>query len=61
MNKKILFALLILLPGLASATSFDCDKAVRPLDKAICAQEQLSALDEQMADYCFTMSCSGAG
>ena len=32
-----------------SAASFDCTKAVTPQDKAICANRELSMLDEQMA------------
>jgi uncharacterized protein len=37
------------LPATASAASFDCGKAARPDEKAICASRSLSEMDVQMA------------
>ncbi len=34
--------------AISFAASFDCDKATTPTEKAICADSQLSALDEQL-------------
>lgn len=41
------------LPSLAA--SFDCARAERELDKTICANEELSTLDERMAEYYFAL------
>lgn len=38
-----------LLPGSALAAGFDCGKARTPVERAICDDPQLSALDDQMA------------
>jgi len=35
--------------GTAHAASFDCKKAKAPIEKAICADKDISALDEQLA------------
>lgn len=51
-----LVAFLLLLAPLSSlAASFDCSKAERELDRTICADEELSALDESMAEYYFAL------
>jgi uncharacterized protein len=45
----VLLGLSILLcPSLLLAASFDCAKAKTPVEKMICADEELSALDDQM-------------
>ncbi|WP_338523763.1 DUF3298 domain-containing protein [Pseudomonas batumici] len=38
-----------LIPTIASAASFDCDKAHSPLEKAVCADPALSTLDSSIA------------
>ena len=38
------------LSGTAVAASFDCDKAVLPRERIVCADESLSTLDEQLAE-----------
>ncbi|WP_248801156.1 DUF3298 domain-containing protein [Pseudomonas sp. MWU13-2105] len=38
-----------LIPTIASAASFDCDKAHSPLEKAVCADPALSNLDSSIA------------
>jgi len=44
----------------ASAASFDCDKANTDVERAVCADKQLSALDERLADaYRNTVSALG--
>lgn len=43
-----LAALIAALAPLASAASFDCAKARSPMEKLICSDAQLSALDEQL-------------
>lgn len=45
----LLFSLLIITPGQADAASFDCGKASTLVEKAVCADPELSALDEEMA------------
>ena len=40
---------------MACAASFDCDKASRDLDKAICSNPKLSKLDEDMSSYYFKL------
>ncbi|NWD05581.1 DUF3298 domain-containing protein [Pseudomonas gingeri] len=47
MIRALLFAFLI--PITASAASFDCGKAHSPLEKAVCADPALSALDSSIA------------
>ena len=42
-------ALLMLVPGLASAASFNCGRAVSPVEKLICASAELGRLDETLA------------
>jgi uncharacterized protein YecT (DUF1311 family) len=42
-------ALFVATPALASGPSFDCAKATRQIDKAICAWETVGSLDGQMA------------
>ncbi|MGL5738758.1 MAG: lysozyme inhibitor LprI family protein, partial [Plesiomonas shigelloides] len=46
--KKVLIASLLLC-GPAFGASFDCAKAVTPLEKLICDDPYLSALDESLA------------
>jgi uncharacterized protein len=46
---KFLFALLTLLPLLAWSASFDCQKASSDPEKMVCADAELSKLDEQLA------------
>ncbi|QXI26208.1 DUF3298 domain-containing protein [Pseudomonas vanderleydeniana] len=48
MMRALLFA--CLLPTVASAASFDCDKVRSPLEKAVCADPELSALDSKIAN-----------
>lgn len=43
-------ALLSTVPALASSPGFDCAKATRQIDKAICAWDTVSSLDGRMAD-----------
>ncbi|RQO66960.1 hypothetical protein DBR44_16800 [Aquitalea sp. FJL05] len=47
--KQLRGLLLLLLPMLAAAASFDCSKAASATEQAICSQPALSALDEQLA------------
>src|ERR1700754_1180489 len=55
--KRIGFMTVLLLAGFglaggatpATAASFDCKKATQPLDKRICADAELSQLDETLA------------
>lgn len=46
----VLATILMALAQPASAASFDCTKAVSPLEKVICGNEELSRLDEQLAE-----------
>lgn len=43
------FLLAMKLPAPAEATSFDCSQATRPLEKMICADTDLSRLDDDMS------------
>ena len=43
--------LLLLLPGAATAASFDCKKAATRVEKAICADAEVSRLDEHMGRF----------
>ncbi|BBF87872.1 probable exported protein [Aquitalea magnusonii] len=47
--RRLLLWLLLLLPMLATAASFDCSKAATATEQAICRQPELSVLDEQVA------------
>lgn len=51
--RKLISAILItggfLLSNLSSAASFDCTKASTPYEKAVCANSNLSSLDDQLA------------
>jgi uncharacterized protein YecT (DUF1311 family) len=49
MIKKIIFALSLVLSQAALAASFDCTQAKSPSEIAICSDESLSKLDEQLA------------
>lgn len=51
MNSKNLsvFLVFLLFSFVTHAASFNCTKAERPIDKAICADPDLSALDEKLA------------
>lgn len=42
-----------LLPGVAAAASFDCAKAATRVEKAICADAEVSALDEHLGRFYF--------
>lgn len=46
---RIAFALLLLLPGSASAASFSCSGVSTPDEKAICADRELGEKDVRMA------------
>ena len=48
-SKFILFWVFLLFSVLTYAASFDCTNAVRPIDKAICIDPELSALDDKLA------------
>lgn len=48
-NNFFLFLVFLLFSVVAQAASFDCTKAGRSIDKAICADPDLSALDEKLA------------
>ncbi len=45
---KRLWLFLVLCAPLAHAASFDCSKATTPVEKAICSDPHLSALDDQL-------------
>jgi uncharacterized protein len=47
--KKLIACLLFALPMAAQAASFDCNKASSKTEKAICADPELSKLDEELA------------
>jgi uncharacterized protein len=49
------FLVLIFISNMAFAASFDCEKAYRDLDKAICSNQKLSKLDENMSSYYFKL------
>ncbi len=53
-------ALATLAAGATKAASFDCAHATLPAEKAICADKNLSHLDEQTAGMYFTIIGSGA-
>jgi uncharacterized protein YecT (DUF1311 family) len=44
-----LYLYLLLLPPITHAASFDCAKATSPIEKAICSDPHLSALDDQLS------------
>lgn len=48
-NKIILISVFLFFYGTAFSASFDCTKASRPIDKAICNDPDLSALDDRLA------------
>ena len=51
MHITISFAVLLIgfmCNAISFAASFDCDKTTTPTEKAICADSQLSALDDQL-------------
>src|SRR5262245_26977419 len=51
MFRFVLLVALAVLPWTASAASFDCKKAASPVEKAICANPKLDALDESLGMY----------
>ncbi|NKN31950.1 DUF3298 domain-containing protein [Marichromatium bheemlicum] len=42
---------IVLLPPLAGAAGFDCDRASTPVEHAICTDTELDALDARLADH----------
>lgn len=44
------FGLLMVLPGIGAAASFDCSKAGTRTEKMICADSELSGLDERLSE-----------
>ncbi len=51
MRRSMMAALLLVAaPALARAPGFDCARAARPDEKAICQSARLSALDARLAD-----------
>lgn len=48
-NNLFIFLVFLLFSVVTHAASFDCAKAERPIDKAICVDPDLSALDEKLA------------
>jgi len=46
----LIFCICSLFSSLAQAASFDCDKASHPVEHAICANEELSELDDTLAN-----------
>jgi uncharacterized protein len=47
--KKLLMLLMLVMPAVSYSASFDCTKARSKVEKAICADPELSQLDEDMA------------
>ena len=60
MIRKLLIGLMLLVgaPSLTLAASFDCDKATTETEIAICADPELSALDELMGALWVTLEPS---
>ncbi|MGE0239295.1 MAG: lysozyme inhibitor LprI family protein [Parvibaculaceae bacterium] len=52
----LLLALLVFAASPAQAASFDCAKAAKPDERAICATPDLSALDSEMGGLWFAFS-----
>lgn len=50
MRFYLVLCVFLSLSGTAMAASFECDKAVRPREKTICADPDLSSLDERLAE-----------
>ena len=48
--KAAAFSLLMVLPGIGAAASFDCSKAGTRAEKMICADSKLSGLDERLSE-----------
>lgn len=48
-SKFLLFLVVLLFSAVTHAASFDCTKAERIIDKAICVDPDLSVLDEKLA------------
>ena len=46
---KIILVIPLLIPGELSAASFDCNRAETQIEKMICAEAELSKLDEDLA------------
>lgn len=47
---RALRAALLAAPIVASSASFDCNKAVTPLEKMICTNKELSRLDDTLGE-----------
>lgn len=45
----LVFSLLLILPGKSIAASFDCSKATTRTEKMVCANPELSQLDESLS------------
>ena len=52
---RLLLIMIIAVPSISFAASFDCQKATRDLDKTICSNQKLSKLDESMSSYYFKL------
>ena len=58
---RLAFALLLLAPCIApAAPSFDCRQATHEIEKLVCSDAKLSALDQQMAEL-FSQAMRRAG
>ena len=55
---RIVIFITVFIPQISLAASFNCSEATRKLDIAICSNEQLSILDEYMADYYFKLKAT---
>lgn len=55
---KIILFLVLLIPSISIAASFNCQDATRKLEKAICSNEKLSQLDEHMSNYYFKLKAT---
>lgn len=50
MHFHLVLGAFLALSGTAVAASFECDKAARPREKVVCADPELSSLDERLAE-----------
>jgi len=57
MKRLSLLVVLMMVPCLVQAASFDCSKARTPVDKLICGDEQISKLDSELSNvYDYVLS-----
>jgi uncharacterized protein len=58
MNRLVLFTMIMMVPSLTFAASFDCGKAHTKVEKMICGDKELSRLDSELGAAYASASCT---